>query len=148
MVVRKKKLKKRSAARSRPPEPLVFFIDHSLGQKTIAKALRDAGAKVEIHDDHFPQDTKDHVWLAEVGDHGWVVLMKDKNIRFNELERTTLTRAGVKSFVITAGNIKGEEMAQILVNKLPSIVRFINNHAAPFIDKITRGGTISLLIDK
>jgi hypothetical protein len=31
---------------------------------------------VEIHDDHFPSDAKDEVWLAEVGIRGWIVLTK------------------------------------------------------------------------
>ena len=37
-------------------EEPVFFIDRSLGRRHVAQALRAAGAVVEIHDDHFPQD--------------------------------------------------------------------------------------------
>jgi hypothetical protein len=43
------------------PEPLVFFIDRSLGRRVIPNALRDAGARVEVHDDHFSQDAQDQV---------------------------------------------------------------------------------------
>lgn len=45
------------------PEPLVFFIDRSLGKKTIADALKQEGAKVHVHDDLFPADTEDERWL-------------------------------------------------------------------------------------
>jgi len=61
----------------KPASGLVFFIDRSLGRKYVAGALRTAGAKVEVHDDHFPQTTPDVEWLAEVGRRGWVVLSKD-----------------------------------------------------------------------
>lgn len=36
----------------------IFFIDRCLGKK-LADSLRDEGATVEIHDDHFKQDMKD-----------------------------------------------------------------------------------------
>lgn len=41
---------------------------------------------------------------------GWVVLTKDKQIRRRTLELKALTEAGVAAFVLTAGNLRGEEM--------------------------------------
>jgi hypothetical protein len=46
-----------------PPERLIFFIDRSLGRKVVPGALRAAGEEIRIHDEHFPQDAKDEVWL-------------------------------------------------------------------------------------
>ena len=65
------KSKKRSDANSapKPPESPTFFLDRSLGRKTVAEALRAAGAKVEMHDDHFAQDATDETWLKTVGEH-------------------------------------------------------------------------------
>jgi hypothetical protein len=63
-----------------PPEPLVFFVDRSLGRHVIPDALRAAGVQVELHDDHFPQDAQDQIWLAEAGKRGWIVLTKDKHL--------------------------------------------------------------------
>ena len=40
------------------PDPLVFFIDRSLGKKTIADALKHEGAEVYVHDDLFPADSR------------------------------------------------------------------------------------------
>jgi uncharacterized protein with PIN domain len=101
------KSKKRSDANSgrKPPEPPTFFLDRSLGKKMVAEALRAAGAKVEVHDDHFAQDAQDEVWLTEVGSKGWVVLTKDQRIRFRVIEREALKAAGVRAFVLTAGDI-------------------------------------------
>src|SRR5438034_11603495 len=70
--------KKRSGASSTlsPPDPLVFFVDRSLGRRTVATALRNAGALVEIHDDHSPPDALDETWLNVVGQREWVALSK------------------------------------------------------------------------
>lgn len=50
-------MKRRSGASSEPPE-LIFFLDRPLGKHKVAKALRAAGVRVEIHDDHFPPNAK------------------------------------------------------------------------------------------
>jgi len=57
-------------ASSKPPEPVTFFLDRSLGSLKVAKALRDAHQSVVIHDDVFPQDAQDTTWLPEVGRRG------------------------------------------------------------------------------
>ncbi len=67
--------------------PIVFFLDRNLGKYTIAEALRQAGANVEIHDDHFQSDAKDEEWLGEVGRRGWIILTNDKKIRYRSNER-------------------------------------------------------------
>ena len=75
MDARDKKSKKRSAtSSSKPLDEIVFFIDRSLGRKAVANALRNAGARVEVHDDHLLQDAKDEEWLQYVGARNWVVL--------------------------------------------------------------------------
>ncbi|SRR5213594_2610323 len=78
------KSKKRSGAsfKQKPPESPTLFLDRSFGKKTVAEALRGAGANVEVHDDHFPQDATDETWLTEVGKKDWIVLTKDRRIRF------------------------------------------------------------------
>lgn len=83
------------------PSTVVFFVNRSLGSHFVAKALREAGAHVEIHDDHFPQETPDTNWLIEIGQHGWVVLSKDSAIRRNRAEREALHAAGVRAFFLT-----------------------------------------------
>ena len=39
------------------------------------------------HDDIFPQNTLDTVWLTAVGKAGWFVLTADQRIRYNPLEK-------------------------------------------------------------
>ncbi len=49
------------------------------------------------------------------------------------------------AFVITAGNLSGAEMANTFVKSLPSIFRFMARNPAPFIAKITKRGSVSML---
>jgi hypothetical protein len=64
--------------------------------------------------------------------------MKDKAIRRDALERQALLVAGVRAFVLTAGSLKGPEMAAILVAHLPRITRLALRHPAPFVAGVTR----------
>ena len=145
MDVQKKRSKKRSATNSsKPLDEIVFFIDRSLGRKAVATALRSAGARVEVHDDHLPQDAKDEEWLHYVGARNWVVLTQDDRIRFHYHERTALLQARICAFVLTAKGLRGEENGAIIVNALPAIRRMLAKHPGPFIAKITRGADVTL----
>jgi len=55
--------------------------------------------------------------------------------------------AGVRAFVLTAGNLQGSEMAKIFVRSLPAISKFLEKHNKPFIAKITRSGSVAMLFD-
>lgn len=43
----------------RPTDAPTYFVDRSLGSHDVPAALRAAGPIVEVHDDHFTQDTTD-----------------------------------------------------------------------------------------
>jgi PIN like domain len=141
-------LKKRSAASStsEPPEPLVLFVDRSLGNKVVANALRLAGARVEIHDDHFPTTALDEEWLGVVGQRGWVVLTKDRGIRYRAPALTAIRASAIRMFVLTAGDLQGHEMAAIFARGLARIAGVARRERAPFIAKITKTGVVSLLV--
>jgi PIN like domain len=130
---------------SKLPEPLVFFIDRSLGRRIVAQALREVGETVEIHDDHFAPDAKDEVWLVEVGRRGWIVLTKDDRIRYRVTERTALASARVRAFVLTSTQLQGSEMAAAFVKALPRIKRLIASRAPPLLGRVSRNGKVSLL---
>jgi len=141
------KLKKRSDANSRQklPESPTLFLDRFLGTKTVAVALRNAGSKVEVHDDHFAQDATDETWLTVVGKRGWIVLTKDRRIRFRAIERAALINAVVRAFVLTAGDINGAAMAAVFLKALPKILRFSAKYASPFIATISKTGSVTML---
>ena len=53
--------------------------------------------------------------------------------------------AGVAAFILTSGDLQGEEMAQIFAKALPGIARFLSKHKRPFIAKIARDGSVTML---
>ena len=132
---------------SRPPESHVFFIDRSLGKHVVAIALRSAGASVEIHDDHFPPDAADEEWIAEVGRRKWIVLTKDNRLRYHPREKQALLRQGVRAFILTARDLKGEEMGRAFTAALPKIEYFLSKHTkAACIVAVSRDGELRPLV--
>jgi len=107
-----------------------------------------AGFKVEIHSDHFRGDAPDTEWLAEVGKRDWVVLTKDVQIRRRHLERNALLNAGVAAFILTSGNLKGEEMGEIFVRARNRMLKFLTKYPRPFIATVTKSGEVKMYCDK
>ncbi len=125
---------------SRPPEPLTVFLDESLDSDSIAQALLAAGAIVERLTKHFAKGVDDREWLSLAGSKGWIVLTRDKRIRYRRLERLALQVAGVRAFVFTGGNVTLAETAAILASALPHIADICAREPGPFICHIGRAG--------
>ena len=53
--------------------------------------------------------------------------------------------SGVAAFILTAGDLQGEEMARIFVKALPAITKFLKKHRKPFTAKVARNGSVSML---
>jgi len=123
------------------PKPLIFYVDECLG-RGVGEALREAGAEVRFYGEAVPRGVRDTDWLAIVGRKHWICLTKDKNIRRRLAERSALLAACVRAFVLTSGNITGQEMAQVFVKNLPRMTAFARRAKRPFIAKITRSGVI------
>jgi predicted nuclease of predicted toxin-antitoxin system len=119
----------------------IFFRDRCLGKK-LADSLRNVGATVEIHDDHFKQDINDQDWLRIVGERNWVVLTKDKKIASRPLELLAVARGNVRLFAFVDGDVPGDVMAQAFVNALEKMQRFIRGNPAPFIAKVDKSGLV------
>ena len=135
-------------SKEKPPKSLTFFLDRSLGNKVIAKALRENGLSVEIHDDHFSIDAEDETWLNAVGKKGWIVFTKDQYIRYRTNEKIAVRNAKACLFTLISGNLQGKEMASILIKALPKIMQFLQKHNPPFIAKIYKDGSVSLINKK
>jgi len=132
-----------SLALEKQLKSVTFFIDRSLGKKTIPNALKKRGLNVVIHDDYFPPDVKDEVWLKYVAKKQWIVITKDKRIKNRKSEIDLVMKNNVKMFVVRQANLTGEEIAKILIDALVNISKFIKKIKPPFIATITRSGNLS-----
>lgn len=125
---------------------LTFFLDHQIGRYQVAEALRAAGAKVEVHLDHFPGDMPDIEWIPDVARRDWVLITKDQNIRRNPLERAAYQASRLRGFVATGKDMNAKELGELLVRCLPGMVRRAAGRPGPLLFTISRGGTFAKLL--
>lgn len=125
---------------------LTFFLDFQIGRYIVADRLRAAGARVEVHLDHFKGDATDTEWIPEIGRKNWVLITKDQNIRRNPLERAAYETAKLRGFVATGKDMSGSELADLLVRCLEGMVRRAHKRPGPSLFAISRGGVFSRLI--
>jgi PIN like domain len=123
-------------------ESVTFFIDRCLGNKLIVETLRGAGLAVEIHDDHFGKNAPDIDWIPEIGTRGWVILTKDARIGKNRIERLAVADAGARMFTLASQSLSGADMADIFLQAVPEMKKFIYENPAPFIAKVYQGGKV------
>src|SRR5712691_7786031 len=89
---------KKQSTSSAPPKP-VFFADRDLGPRFV-EILRTGGVLVEAHDDHFPPETSDEDWLADVAGRGWVILTHDVKIRYTSRAKEAILGARARVIVV------------------------------------------------
>jgi hypothetical protein len=108
---------------AKPPE---FFVDASLGGKTVTRRLRELGYTVHTlaeifgsKDDASAQP--DTAWLALVRGSGWVVLARDAAI-LRRPEELAALRAARVHFFLFEGQLTREEMLIRLDEHLSTII--------------------------
>lgn len=126
-----------------PLESPVFFVDRSLSKNTFARSFAAAGVRCELHDDHFPPDTADTVWIAEVAARGWAILTVDKRIRYNPPEKKAFLAARAYAFMLaTRQPLKAVEMAELYLRSVEAMTEAIYRHPAPMIFKVYQDGRV------
>ncbi len=124
----------------------MFFVNRSLGRKAVPEALRLAGEKVIVHDEHFAQDAKDEEWLTHAGNQGWVVLSADKRIRYRGSEFSALKEAGVRAFILTAkSQMTGAQMGTAFVAALPHVKAEALSHDGALIAHVWKDGRVQVV---
>jgi hypothetical protein len=102
-----------------------------------------AGHEIRPWYEHFPS-ALDIDWLPAIGQHGWVLLTKDRGIRRRPLEVEAILNARVRAFVLTATDLTREAQADVFVRAMQKIVR-ICEQRGPFIYNLTRTGQLAIV---
>lgn len=118
-----------------------FYLDRALESFLVRDALASAGARVQLHWEHFADDAHDVDWLPVISRRGWVILSKDE---YNALEIRSIRNAGGRAFLLVRANLKGEEMAEVVRKALPAMLRFLDLMKPPFVAKIYRDGSVAM----
>lgn len=128
-----------------PLERLTVFVDRSLGSKRFVARLRALGIDAIAHDERFSSTASDAEWLTEAGANGWVVITKDKSIRWRPLEKEAFTAAGTRVFAFAQGNQTMTEMLEVFERALPRIERTLSEETAPFVATIAGSGAVTVI---
>jgi hypothetical protein len=102
---------------------LEFFFDRSLGKET-ARLLRAEGWLIHLLSDVYPndaQDIADETWLNDGSRRGWVLLSKDKRIRYRGAELAQLHSG--RLFCLANGNLTIDDMVMRFAAASASIQR-------------------------
>lgn len=96
----------------------MIFVDRSI-PRSVAERLKRERGDVIWHDDYFRRDTKDVVWLREVGRQGWMIISRDKQLRHRPSEKRALVESGGGCFVLAyRDNLPKEEVYELVVSAL------------------------------
>jgi len=120
-----------------PPREITFFLDNDTSACAVFDALQQKGLSVTRLRNHFPPDTPDHEWLPFVGRKGWILVSRNKWMRYNPREVTLIRKHKVRGFFLTGSKpLRGDQMASILVRALDRIFKFLQDHSGPFVVNI------------
>ena len=120
----------------------MIFIDRSV-PKGVAAALKEVRDDVRWFEDEFEHDTKETVWLPEVGQLGWIVISRDKKIRTRPAERQALLEARVGCFILTQKQILTRwDYLKLLAATLDEMISLFASTRRPFIYGVGRTGQV------
>lgn len=115
-----------------------FFLDRNLGTRKFANELYQAGVDFRLHDDLFPQNTPDDVWIPAVCNQGWVILTLDKRTRRRRIEKQAILVHGARVIYFNAKTGDMVALAKGFISILPKVERFIESHPGQFLAIITQ----------
>jgi len=108
-----------------------LFLDRSLGRIQVPQILRAHGLRLVTLAEHYgtPQDQEieDENWLADVGQLGWAVLMKDERIRRNAPEIAAVRRHAVRCFCLSRQDLRSQDMADRFLRNLDAMAQACSN---------------------
>lgn len=105
--------------------------------------LDQLGVPYIAHHQRFAPDAPDEEWLEVAGREGWIVLTRDKRIRWRPAELEAFRDHKVIVFVLVSGNVSAAETASLISGLYSRIVRLASTAKPPAMYRVTRSGTIS-----
>ena len=118
----------------------VIFTDRTIG-RPVVQALQLVRDDVLWLEDRYPANTRDQVWLAAAGRHGWLVITRDRRVRYRNYEKAAIREQGVGCFVLAERRDRSKwKLLKILVASLDEMIDRFEHTDRPFICLLDGGG--------
>ena len=124
----------------------MIFIDRSI-PRSVAEALKLVRSDVRWLEDEFAHNVKDAEWLREIGGRGWLVVGRDRRIRYRPAEKQAIIDARVGYFCIAQdANPTRWEYLRLIATTLDQMERLYTTTDRPFIYAIYKDGAFRRLL--
>lgn len=118
---------------------IVFVVDEDAGPH-VAQGIRDAGGKASLLIELIGRGVQDVDWIPRVNEWGHALVTRDVAMRSVRAERDALAKCGVHVFILRGQGMKFEALRATMKCHFPTMLRFVRNHATPFVAHITGNG--------
>jgi hypothetical protein len=124
----------------------MIFFDRSV-PRSVAEALKLVRTDIRWLEDEFPHDVKDAAWLQDVGIRGWLVIGRDRRIRYRPAEKQAIIDHRVGYFCIAQNtNPTRWEYLRLIVTTLDQMEYVFATTDRPFIYGVYKDGEFRRLL--
>jgi hypothetical protein len=124
----------------------MIFFDRSI-PKSVAEALKMVRSDVRWLEDDFSHNIKDADWLKEVGSRGWLVIGRDRRIRYRPAEKQAIIDHHVGYFCIAQDtNPTRWEYLRLIVTTLDAMEQLFASIERPFMYGVYKDGALRRLL--
>jgi len=123
---------------------LTFFFDRSLG-KGIPRALnqiKKLPVEVIFHQQRFPANAPDDIWLPEVGRQGWIVLGQDYRYHTRPNELFAIQQYNVGCFYLWGSNAPQWDTFRCFARAYDKIADIVVSKQRPFLYVVHANGRV------
>ena len=119
---------------------MTFLIDNNLGPR-LAHGMAEFGEDVKHLGDILPGDSPDVQILQFVGERGWILITRDKRVRFNPAEKQAILQFRVGTVFLGGKGLTACRIIQQLVRSWPNVKRLSKSANRPFAFLVNAAGT-------
>ena len=125
---------------------MIVFFDRDVGT-SLPRALIELHFDLQFHEMHyhqqlFPMDCADDVWLPQVGQWRWTVIGHDSQHHAQQAEISAIKQYGIGCFYLWGSEAKRWEKMQCFARAYGRIVQAEIGTPKPFIYRVTKTGRL------
>jgi len=125
---------------------MILFFDRSVGvivpQLLLWKPLR-FPIQIHYHDQHFPIDEKDDVWLNQVGQWGWTVIGHDFSYHQKPNELSAIKQYQIGCFYLWGSEATRWDKLKCFARAYDRILEAETSTPKPFIYRVSQTGRLN-----